>query len=298
MKILRATPALQAELKRLRRPGRTVGFVPTMGALHDGHAELIRRARATCDTVVVSIFVNPLQFGPQEDLAKYPRDLAADARVCRRAGADIIFAPEPEAFLKMKSLVRVPAPPIKKYLCGPFRPGHFDGVTTIVAHFFRIVRPDLAFFGLKDYQQYRVIEEMTRLEFGGAPRIVPVPTVRERGGLAMSSRNRYLSPRRRKAAVRFYRVLSAARTRIRAGAGAGKGAAAAGKNRVTASEIRSFLRTELAKDGLFRVQYAEVGDARSLRPLTGRLDPRRKGGIILAAAVFLDGTRLIDNVLV
>ncbi len=285
MKILQQVSTLQAELKSSRRPGRTVGFVPTMGALHDGHAELIRRARASCDTVVVSIFVNPLQFGPKEDLAKYPRDLAADARICSRAGADILFAPEPEAFLKMKSLVRVPAPSMKKFLCGPFRPGHFDGVTTIVAHFFRIVKPDAAFFGLKDYQQYRVIEEMTRRHFGGVPRIVPVPTVRERGGLAMSSRNRYLSLKRRKAAARFYRVLTAARLRIRTG-------------KATASSVRSFLRSELVKDGLFRVQYAEVSDARSLKPLTGRLDPRREGGIVLAAAVFLDGTRLIDNVLV
>ncbi len=285
MKILRSTPALQAELKSSRRPGRTVGFVPTMGALHDGHAELIRRARASCDTVVVSIFVNPLQFGPKEDLAKYPRDLAADARICRRSGADILFAPEPEVFLKMKSLVRVPAPSMKKFLCGPFRPGHFDGVTTIVAHFFRIVKPDAAFFGLKDYQQYRVIEEMTRRHFSGVPRIVPVPTIRERSGLAMSSRNRYLSPRRRKAAARFFRVLSAARRRIQTG-------------KATASSVRSFLRSEMAKDGLFRVQYAEVSDARSLKPLSGRLDPRREDGIVLAAAVFLDGTRLIDNVLV
>lgn len=285
MKIFRQVSTLQAELKRARRPGRTVGFVPTMGALHDGHAELIRRARASCDTVVVSIFVNPLQFGPKEDLAKYPRDLAADARICRRAGANIVFAPEPKAFLKMKSLVRVPAPPLKKYLCGPFRPGHFDGVTAIVAHFFRIIRPDLAFFGLKDYQQFRVIEEMTRLKFGGVPRIVPVPTVRERGGLAMSSRNRYLSPRRRKAATRFYRALTAVRRRIRSG-------------RVTAATARTLLLKELERGGLFKVQYAEVSDARSLKPLSGRLDPRRDGGIVIAAAVHLDGTRLIDNVLV
>ncbi len=257
-----------------------------MGALHEGHAELIRAARRSCDAVIVSIFVNPLQFGPKEDLAKYPRTLAADARICRRAGADVIFAPDADTFLKMKSLKTVRADAaLKRRLCGPFRPGHFDGVTTIVAHFFRIVRPDAAFFGLKDYQQYRVIAEMTRRVFHGRPVIVPVATVREKDGLAMSSRNRYLSPADRKKAPAFYRALDAARKGIQAG------------RLRSGAEAKLFLRKELDKAGCFTVQYAEVSDAETLRTLKGPFD-LRKGGIVLAAAVFLGQTRLIDNVLV
>lgn len=288
MKVLTRASQLQAEIKNFRqrgRPGRVVGFVPTMGALHRGHAELIRRARRSSDTVVVSIFVNPLQFGPKEDLARYPRDLAADVRICRKAGADIVFAPEPRSFLGMKSLKTVKASAaLKKHLCGPFRPGHFDGVTTIVAHFFRIVRPDAAYFGLKDYQQYRVIEEMTRRIFGGRPSIVPVETVREKDGLAMSSRNRYLNPAERTAAPLFYRTLCAARDRIRAGG-------------CTAAQADAFLKKRLRESGVFKNQYLSVVDAQTLRPIAGALHPRKQK-ILIAGAVYLGGTRLIDNVLV
>ncbi|MBP9733518.1 MAG: pantoate--beta-alanine ligase, partial [Candidatus Omnitrophica bacterium] len=232
MKVLRRTSALQAQLKLFRSGGRTIGFVPTMGALHAGHIELVRRARASCDRVVVSIFVNPLQFGPNEDLARYPRRLAADVDMCRKAGADIVFAPEPSAFLRMKSLVKVPAAPLKKYLCGPFRPGHFDGVATIVAHFFRLVRPDKAFFGLKDYQQFRVIQEMSRKHFAPSLELIGVPTVREKNGLAMSSRNRYLKPRRRAEAAALYKALTRARASVR-------------KNGANAANIRAELIREL-----------------------------------------------------
>lgn len=260
-----------------------------MGALHEGHARLIREARKVCDVVVVSIFVNPLQFGPKEDLAKYPRTLAADARICRKAGADVIFAPSAKDLLGMKSLKTVRADAgLKRHLCGPVRPGHFDGVTTIVAHFFRIVKPDAAFFGLKDYQQFRVIDEMTRRVFRGRPVIVPVPTVREKDGLAMSSRNRYLSAADRKKAPQFFKALGATRKGIRAGRFA------------TGAEAKAFLHRELGKTGFFTVQYAEVSDAKTLAPIRGRLGRpgRRKGGIVLAGAVFLGRTRLIDNVLV
>lgn len=256
-----------------------------MGALHAGHIELVRRARASCDRVVVSIFVNPLQFGPNEDLARYPRCLAADADLCRKAGADVVFAPEPSAFLRMKSLVKVPAAPLKKYLCGPFRPGHFDGVTTIVAHFFRLIRPNRAFFGLKDYQQFRVIEEMGRKQFGPGLEIIGVPTVREKNGLAMSSRNRYLKPRRRIDAAVLHKSLLRARDRVC-------------KPGAHAAKIRAALVRELEAGGRFTVQYAEISDAKSLRPVAGLISQPAAGNIVIAAAVFMDGTRLIDNVLV
>lgn len=289
MKVLKAVLPLQAELDRIRgsAPAESrVGFVPTMGALHRGHADLIRRARRSSQTVVVSIFVNPLQFGPQEDLARYPRDLAKDLRICRQAGADIVFAPEPGPFLKMKSLKKVPAAAgLKKNLCGPFRPGHFDGVTTIVAHFFRIIRPDLAFFGLKDYQQYRVIEEMTHRIFKKSIQIVPVETVREKNGLAMSSRNRYLTADEKKIAPRFFKALHATRLRI------------AGRQFVRAAEAETYLRGSLRAAGFDPVQYATVCDAKSLSPLAEELSPGAHK-ILIAAAVFLGRTRLIDNVLV
>lgn len=288
MKVLRQASSLQAELNRRRREGRTgftVGFVPTMGALHRGHAELIRHARRASDLVVVSIFVNPLQFGPTEDLARYPRTLETDVRLCEQTGADIVFAPEAKSFLKMKSLKPVRAAvSLKKVLCGPLRPGHFDGVTTIVAHFFRIVRPDLAFFGLKDYQQYLVIDEMTKRVLGGKPHIVPVPTVREKNGLAMSSRNRYLKPAEKKAAPLFHKALDAARRRIASG-------------KVTAAEVERFLHQRMAASGFFKIQYLKVYDARTLKPIRGVLRAG-ENRIVIAGAVFLGGTRLIDNVLV
>lgn len=287
MKTLHKTAPLTAELKRLRCP---VGFVPTMGALHRGHARLIRQARRECASVVVSIFVNPLQFGPKEDLAKYPRTLKADLRVCRAAGADLVFAPSAEELLERTPARRVRADAgLKRHLCGPFRPGHFDGVTTIVAHLFRIVRPDRAYFGLKDYQQFRVIEAMTRRTFGSAPVIVPVPTIRERSGLAMSSRNRYLSGTDRRTAALFFKALEATRRGIRRGAWK------------TGGEAEAFLRERLAEPGAFRVQYAGVYDARTLEPVRGPLgNPRLSGGrpLVVAGALLLNGTRLIDNVLV
>ena len=293
MKILRPTSDLLEELKRIRsrmRPGQTIGFVPTMGALHRGHAELIRRARKTCDTVVVSVFVNPLQFGPAEDLAKYPRDLTADAGLCRRAGADILFAPDAKSFLKMKSLVSLRASAsLKKYLCGPVRPGHFDGVVTIVAHFFRLIRPDRAFFGLKDYQQYVILDDMTRRCFGAKPEVVPVETVREKSGLAMSSRNRYLSPAEKKTAPVLYRALNRARRQILIGGPK--------DTALTAARALESLRMVLTASGPFRVQYLSICNARTLRPLAGPLRGGRKK-ILIAAAVYLGGTRLIDNVLV
>ncbi len=259
-----------------RTQSKTVGFVPTMGALHEGHAALIRAARARSGFAVVSIFVNPTQFGPKEDFAKYPRTLEADQKVCGDAGADLIFAPTAAEMYPAHSVTFVDVAKLGDALCGASRPGHFRGVCTVVLKLFNIVRPDTAHFGAKDYQQARIISQMVRdLNVPVAVRVEP--TVREPDGLALSSRNRYLSGDERAAAPRIYQALQAARSRALAG-------------EVDAARLESALHAELSAIPGARVDYASVVDAETLRPLA-RLD----GPAVAAVAVFLGGTRLIDN---
>jgi pantoate--beta-alanine ligase len=267
---------VRAAVAGARRRGLTVGFVPTMGALHEGHASLIRAARRDSGFVVVSIFVNPTQFGPNEDFARYPRTPEADQKVCADAGADLIFAPSAAEMYPEHSVTFVEVAELQDVLCGASRPGHFRGVCTIVLKLFNIVQPDAAHFGAKDFQQARIIRQMVR-DLNVPVEVKVEPTVREPDGLAKSSRNRYLTPEQRAAAPGIHRALQAIRTRALAG-------------EVDAARLESALHAELAAIPGARVDYARILDADSLRPLA-RLDRPA----VAAVAVFLGDTRLIDN---
>jgi pantoate--beta-alanine ligase len=263
----------------VRSDGETVGLVPTMGALHEGHAALIRAARSASGFVVVSIFVNPTQFGPKEDFAKYPRTLEADQKVCAEAGADLIFAPGVEEMYPANSFTFVEVAKLGDHLCGASRPGHFRGVCTVVLKLFNIVRPDRAHFGAKDYQQARIIKQMVR-DLNVPVEVRVEPTVREPDGLALSSRNRYLSPEERAVAPRIQQALRAARGRALAG-------------EIDGARLASALAAELSMIPGARVDYASIVDAETLQPLA-RLDRPA----VAAVAVFLGTTRLIDNLLI
>jgi len=254
------------------------GFVPTMGCLHEGHLSLVRRCRAECDVTVASIFVNPTQFGPGEDFARYPRDLDRDSSLLENEGVDLLFVPEASAIYPEGFSTHVEVAGLPDGLCAAFRPGHFTGVATIVAKLFNIVRPDAAYFGQKDAQQAALIRRMaTDLDFG--IEIVVCPTVREPDGLAMSSRNSYLTAEDRSAAPALYRALLAA-----------QGAAATGER--SAAILRSIVEEGL-KGTPFRIQYVEVVDAIDLKPVD-----RLRREALVAAAAYLGSTRLIDNVIV
>ena len=269
---------VQTAMDAVRSDGTTVGLVPTMGALHEGHAALIRAAGAASGFVVVSIFVNPTQFGPTEDFAKYPRTLETDQKVCAEAGADLIFAPAVEEMYPANSFTFVEVIKLGDHLCGASRPGHFRGVCTVVLKLFNIVRPDLAHFGAKDYQQARIITQMAR-DLNVPVGVRVEPTVREPDGLALSSRNRYLGAAERAAAPRIYQALQSARARARGG-------------EIDVARLESALAAELSTVPGARVDYARVVDAETLQPLA-RLDRPA----VAAVAVFLGNTRLIDNVL-
>lgn len=257
--------------------GQSVGFVPTMGALHEGHAELIRMARRECGFVVVSIFVNPTQFGPNEDLSKYPCTLDADRVICTAAGADVIFHPSVDVMYPPGAVTWVEVKELDRHLCGASRPGHFRGVCTVVATLFHQVLPDVAFFGQKDGQQLRIIQRMVR-DLAFPVSIRACPTVREADGLAMSSRNRYLNPQERAAAPGIYRALQALRDR-------------AAKGEIDVARLESALESELVNIPGARVDYARILDDESLQPVT-----RLERPVMAAVAVFLGSTRLIDNI--
>ncbi|MCS6863884.1 MAG: pantoate--beta-alanine ligase [Gemmataceae bacterium] len=277
--IVMTIPEIRAVTDAVRQQGQTIGFVPTMGALHEGHASLIRAARAASDYVVVSIFVNPTQFGPHEDYAKYPRTLEADQLVCAQAGADVIFAPRVEDMYPANSFSYVEVAKLGDHLCGRSRPGHFRGVCTVVMKLFNIIRPDVAYFGAKDYQQARIITQMVR-DLNVPVRIAIEPTVREADGLALSSRNRYLSPAERAVAPRIQQALQTIAQRVAAG-------------EVDTARLESALEAELMAIPGTRVDYAKIVDAEFLQPLT-RIDRPA----VIAVAVFLGTTRLIDNLLI
>jgi pantoate--beta-alanine ligase len=270
---------IRAVTDAVRRHGQTIGFVPTMGALHEGHASLIRAARAASDYVVVSIFVNPTQFGPNEDYAKYPRTLDADQLVCAEAGADVIFAPRVEEMYPPHFYSSVEVARLGDHLCGASRPGHFRGVCTVVLKLFNIIRPDIAHFGAKDYQQARIITQMVR-DLNVPVRIAIEPTVREADGLALSSRNRYLNPAERAVAPRIQQALRMIAQRVVAG-------------EVDVARLESALEAELKAIPGARVDYAKIVDAEFLQPLA-RIDRPA----LIAVAVFLGTTRLIDNWLI
>ena len=272
---------VRAAVAAARRAGRTIGLVPTMGALHAGHLRLIEEARAASGFVVASIFVNPTQFGPSEDLSRYPRTLDADLALCARGGADLALVPEvAEIYPRGPISTYVEVPGLSDRLEGGSRPGHFRGVATVVLKLFGIVGPDLAFFGAKDYQQQLVIRRMVA-DLDVPVEVRTVATVREADGLAMSSRNRYLDPDQRRAAG----VLSAA---LRAAAAAVE----AGER--DAHSVRQILRRAIESEPLASLDYAEVADAATLEPALA-VGPGREVIALLAARV--GPARLIDNAL-
>ncbi|MEO5923233.1 MAG: pantoate--beta-alanine ligase [Bryobacteraceae bacterium] len=270
--------ALRAAVREARAQGKTIGVVPTMGALHEGHASLIRQARLETGFVVVTVFVNPIQFDRPEDLAKYPRDLATDVKLCERMGADAVFAPSVEEMYPGALMTSVEVTGVSDKLEGEYRPGHFKGVATVVAKLLNIVGADRAFFGEKDAQQLAVIQKMTS-DLNLPTTIVPVATLRERDGLAMSSRNRLLTEEQRRLAPALYRALSVARDRLQGGA--------------SPAEARDAALVSLAGTPEIQVQYLDVADAASMQPVQ-----RVTGPVRVAAAVWLGKVRLIDNVLV
>lgn len=278
MKIVSTVDDVRKQIKEWKMQGQSVGFVPTMGYLHEGHKSLIDCARKENDRVVVSIFVNPMQFGPAEDLADYPRDLEHDAQICETAGADLIFHPEPEEMYDGDFCSFVDMSVLTEGLCGKTRPVHFRGVCTVVTKLFNIVTPDRAYFGQKDGQQLAVIRRMVR-DLNMDICIVGCPIVREEDGLAKSSRNTYLSPEERKAAL----VLSQA---VRLGA-------ELAKTEKDAKKVVLAMKDKIQTEPLARIDYVEAVDALSMQPVK-----TLEGGCMLAMAVYIGKTRLIDNVLV
>jgi pantoate--beta-alanine ligase len=264
-------------LARVRRMGATIGLVPTMGALHAGHGSLMDAARRETDCVVVSVFVNPIQFDNQDDLARYPRDLDADVRFCSDHRADIVFAPPVDQMYPAPQQVFVEVGRVAETLCGAFRPGHFRGVATVVLKLFNIVRPDRAYFGEKDAQQLAVIRRMVA-DLNVPVEIAAVPTVRESDGLAMSSRNRRLSREERTVAPILFQSLLVAQKMIAGGAS-------------DAREVKGLALAVLSQQPLVRVEYLEIVDPDDMQPVE-RIDrPVR-----VAAAAWLGSTRLIDNI--
>lgn len=281
MEVVRSVAGIRERVLRARMgEGRTVGLVPTMGYLHEGHLSLVDRAVDLADLVVVSVFVNPLQFGEGEDLEEYPRDLERDVDLARERGAQLVFAPDvDEMYPAGEPVVTVDPGPMAEVLCGAHRPDHFRGVLTVVAKLFNIVRPDLAVFGRKDYQQAVLIERMTR-DLNLPVRIEKAPVVREDDGLAMSSRNEYLSREERARAPALYRGLSEAQRRFREG------------ERDPEALVEAF-RAQLPDDPELRVQYVEVVNPETLEPVG---EEEAGPDDVMAVAAFLGTTRLIDNV--
>ncbi|MHB0976975.1 MAG: pantoate--beta-alanine ligase [Candidatus Aquicultorales bacterium] len=259
--------------------GRRVGFVPTMGFFHKGHLSLMRKARAENEVVVVSIFVNPLQFGPDEDFERYPRDLKRDSKLASGEGVDYLFAPPPQEMYPSPSLTTVSVKDLTEPLCGRFRPDHFDGVTTVVAKLLNIVQPDIAYFGTKDYQQLKVVERMIRdLDFPVA--VSSVETVREPDGLAMSSRNSLLSPSERAAAASLFKALSSAIEAIEAG-------------ELDPGSVRSKALGVISAEPSVALDYLEILDAENLKEVDSIVSP-----VVVAVAARVGKVRLIDNIVV
>lgn len=272
---------LRQAVAEARRGGRSIGLVPTMGALHAGHLSLIEAARAESGYVVVSIFVNPTQFGPHEDLNRYPRSLERDRELCGQAGVDLVFHPQPAIMYPPDYRTFVEVTGLQDVLCGASRPGHFRGVATIVLKLFNLVQPDRAYFGQKDAQQVRVIQQMVR-DLNVPVEICVCPIVREADGLALSSRNEYLEAEERRGAPVLHRALTEARRRIEAG-------------ERDAATVRQGMTEAIASVPGAVLDYAAVVDADSLEALDRIVAGRP---VLLALAVRFGGTRLIDNLLI
>ena len=278
MKIVGTVKEVREQVKEWKKQGLSVGFVPTMGYLHEGHKSLMDAARKGNDKVVVSIFVNPMQFGPTEDLATYPRDLDHDAAVCESAGVDLIFHPEAEEMYEKDFCSFVDMTGLTEGLCGKTRPIHFRGVCTVVNKLFNIVTPDHAYFGQKDGQQLAVIKRMVR-DLNMDIEIVGCPIVREEDGLAKSSRNTYLSPEERKAALILSKTVAL-----------GKELA---KTEKDANKVVEAMKKNIETEPLAKIDYVEAVDALSMAPVE-----KLEGACMLAMAVYIGKTRLIDNTLI
>lgn len=278
MRVVKTVKTMQRVAEQLRSEGR-VGFVPTMGALHQGHLKLMEVAREKCDRLVVSIFVNPIQFGPKEDYRFYPRDLQRDLRLVKQVGADVVFYPDVKEMYPKGYATYVEVEGLTRYLCGRSRPGHFRGVTTVVAKLFNIVKPHLAVFGQKDAQQAFVIKRMVK-DLNYDIEVLVVPTVREKDGLAMSSRNVYLNSKERRQAPVLYRALKLAEGLIRNG-------------ERDAKRVKQAMRSLIREESEGRIDYIEIVDTNRLEPVK-----KLKGEVLIALAVYFGKARLIDNIIV
>ena len=276
MEIVSTIKEVRAQVKAWKKEGLTIGFVPTMGYLHEGHGSLITKARENNDKVVVSIFVNPMQFGPTEDLASYPRDLEKDSAYCEELGVDLIFHPEPEEMYTKDFCSYVDMDILTKELCGLSRPVHFRGVCTVVSKLFHIVTPDRAYFGQKDAQQLAIIRRMVE-DLNMDIEIVGCPIVREADGLAKSSRNTYLSKEERKAALCLSRSIQIGQSLIEAG-------------EKDAEKVLTKMKEEINKEALAKIDYVKCVNGLTMQQVTSI-----EGPILVALAVYIGKTRLIDN---
>ena len=279
MEIIKRIPRMMSVARDMRAEGSRVGLVPTMGALHEGHLSLVTRAREMCDIVVASVFVNPAQFGPAEDYDRYPRDLARDAELAFAKGVDFIFAPAPDDMYPKDFVTYATVEGLSERLEGASRPGHFRGVTTVVNKLFNVVQPNFAFFGRKDAQQAIIIKRMVR-DLSMDVEVVVGPIVREEDGLALSSRNVYLSPAERQAAPVLRRALEKARTLYNGGEN-------------DAGRLLSAIRATVEAEPLARLDYAAITDTRRLDPVAA---VPGDGPTLISMAVFFGKTRLIDNI--
>lgn len=277
-KVLRDKKAARAYVIAQQKAGKTIALVPTMGALHEGHASLMRQARPKADIVIVSVFVNPTQFGPNEDFAKYPRTFQDDLLVCEREKVDAVFAPQPKDMYFEDRSAWVNEESLSRFLCGARRVGHFKGVCTVVSKLFNLFQPQVACFGKKDAQQLLILERMIRdLDF--PIKVIECPLIREKSGLALSSRNKYLSPEEKKQALVLSQSLKAA-----------KAAVSSGKS---ANQVRSLITKIITSAPLAKIDYVSIVDRGTLEEVKS-FKPGQK--ILIALAVYFGTTRLIDNV--
>lgn len=279
MLVVTTVAGVRARRQELFRQGKTVAFVPTMGALHEGHLSLVRRGKELADEVWASVFVNPTQFGPGEDFERYPRNLERDVELLTREGATLVFAPSVKEMYPRPPEVQVTLPVLSQHLCGAHRPGHFSGVALVVAKLFNIVQPEVALFGAKDFQQAVIIRRLVE-DLNFPVRIEVVPTVREADGLAMSSRNSYLNESERQQALALWRALAAAQAAIAGGERRG-------------AELERLMLAQLRQRPGVRAQYVAAVDPETLAPVD-----MVAGRVLLAIAAYVGTTRLIDNLVV
>lgn len=279
MLIIKNPREMHSYSQKMRSQGKSIGFVPTMGYLHEGHLSLVEAAKRKADIVVVSIFVNPTQFGPNEDFRRYPQDPKRDQRLLKNFEVDALFIPTQKEMYSAGYKTYVEVEGLSKKLCGRSRPHHFRGVTTIVAKLFNIIAPDFAFFGEKDFQQQLIIKRMVR-DLNLPVEIVILPTVREYDGLAMSSRNKYLNKKQRSAATVLYRALSLAKKEIE-------------KGECNAKRVEQKMRALIKKESLVRLDYLAIADPETLEDVK-----RLRNRVLVAVAAYVGRARLIDNLLI